>query len=30
MKIDFVNLQLQYQTFKKEIYNNIQAVTHGF
>ena len=26
MKIDFANLQLQYQTYKKEIDNNIQAV----
>ena len=26
MKIDFANLQLQYQTYKKEIDNNIQNV----
>ena len=26
MKIDFANLQLQYQTYKKEIDNNIQSV----
>ena len=26
MKINFANLQLQYQTYKKEIDNNIQNV----